>query len=149
MNEIADSVTYDTAILEWLRVGVAQAVGAEFAASLKFETLRDEVCGQIIHRLSAQVLADQLPPERVERTETVTFEAPATWWQAWKAEHPTVWRGWLARRWPVRMREEKRTAILTVDLRRYWTYPEQRFVRAEFGRPVRVATFDASARWAA
>lgn len=135
-------------MFEWLKVGVTNAVSAELAASLKFETLRDEVCDQIIYRLTAQVLADQLPPERVERSSSATFDVPASWWQAWKAEHPGLWRGWLRRRWPALTAEHTRTMTLSVDLRRYRVYPEQTAVLPQyFGRPVLVATSDTSVRW--
>jgi hypothetical protein len=143
-----EPVSHDQIILDQIKVGVTHRVTRQVAESLRIETWRDDLVDGLVYGLSAYVLAHQLGPDRIEREESTTFIRPATWWQAWKEEHPRVWRGWLARRWPVRTLTATRTLTLTVDLRRYRTFPLATInYPAALGRPVNVLIPSSSLRW--
>lgn len=90
-------------------------------------------------KLETQVLTDRLPPVQVTESLVVEFQRPATWWEHLKDTYRGRW--WmrrLVRRRPPRFEVVKRTAEVTVDLRRFRTYPRADVVPPEpvFGRPV-------------
>lgn len=147
-READAAATFQTATLEWIKAAGVAHLSPYLIESLDLRAeVVPELGRQLVAQLTAHVLADKLPPERLERSETVTLDVPATWWQAWKAEHPRLWRGWLAERWPVRMITHERTARLVVDLTRYVTYPEQHHLSPKLGDFVRVALVDSRVDW--
>lgn len=133
--------------LDWLKVGAQASLPRHLVDSLDFSVERDRMRDMLTARITAQLLAERLPTEHIETTVSPAVPVPATWWQHWKAEHPRVWRGWLARRWPVRTRDITMTATLRVDLTRYWTYPRQSMVSASFGEPVRAMVYEHATKW--
>jgi len=152
MSRPADSdpqvAALQTITLEWVRSASGLPLSRALLDQADLRVVAAEVGRHLVVTLAAHVLADQLPPERFERAETVTLDVPATWWQMWKLQHPRLWRGWLAERWPVRSTVRERTATLAVDLTRYVTYPEQhQFSGMEMGRPVRVAMLSDRVDW--
>lgn len=93
--------------------------------------------------IGAFVLAEQLPPARVEDVQRIEVQVPDGWWETFRHEYRGRWwmRRWVARR-PVRLRSEVRVARLTVDLRRYWTFPRSQITLPELGKPVRVVQWE-------
>jgi hypothetical protein len=134
--------SYDTIQLDRLEVGFRQRLGAHTLESMRLEHHEDRLTLDLIRSVTAEVLAEKLPPERVERSQTFGIDFPASPFQHWKQKHATRW--WLrrfVRRWPVRTERLTREARLTVNLERYRTYPEANYVLPpdKFGAPYRVA----------
>lgn len=101
-------------------------MGGFMQANLKFTQERDYVLGQMVYELATNVRTHKLPPETVEETGTLACDHPATWWQQWKhdvaAKHWAL--RWIARRWPVRQTRTVHKLTITLDLRRFRTYPD-------------------------
>lgn len=140
-------VPVDTVTLEWIKAAAQAAVSAEFAASIDAKLVH-QTWYRLVHQLTARVLADQLPPEQATTTKVFTFEIPATWWQAFKADHAdSWWLAWLVSRRPVRTRVYRREGRLDIELRRYWSWPKAKVLPSEWGSPVRVSTLDQVVTW--
>lgn len=131
-------------VLERVRVTGQAAIGASVAHGMNVEMWANPLADHLVFAVRTHVLAERLPPVRETATETVAVEVPATWWQAFKAEHGRRW--WLrrhVRRHPVRHRTIERVVTLTVDLRRWQTYPRASFIAdPRFGDAVPVHTID-------
>ncbi len=118
-------------------------LGPSVAATMEFEV------DGMVAAIRARVLAEQLPPEKVERTETVEFEHPATWWEMFRDTYrDRWWMAWSVRRRPVRTLTRTRGVRLEVSLRRFRTYPRATVTIPELGTPVHVAfTEEKAVRW--
>lgn len=139
--------TVDQVTLTWIKSQIANVVTPEFAEGVTANVFRDQVWGGMTHQLVASVLAEKLPPERVAEQKTFTFSVPASPWQQFKSSHAeSWWLRWLVRRRPAAMVTHGFVGELTVDLDRYWAYPEARVARG-MGTPVRVAMFNQTAAW--
>jgi hypothetical protein len=116
-------------VLERMKMGVRQEVGAHVAESLHLEQWVEPMTRNMVVRLTADILAEKLPPERVERSKTVTLDFPASSWQHFKQEHSeSWWLRWLVRRRPVRVQALEQTVTLVVDLEKYRTFPQCNYV---------------------
>lgn len=111
-------------------------VGSFMRDSVSTEVVRE--AGRLWVRLQADVLTDHLPPEQVTESTSVTFQAPASWWQHFKAQHGSArWLSWLVRRRPVRYETEQKTVTVVVDLNRFRVFPQADVpYPAEFGDQV-------------
>lgn len=109
----------------------------------------DPIAQTMVLELQAGLLAERLPPERIEAGEIFIFPVPASPWQQFKALHGTAWwLRWLVRRRPPRIIEHTFRGELTVDLRRWHAYPKATMPdQAGFGTPVRVSEWDRRATW--
>jgi hypothetical protein len=150
----------DRVVLDRLKVSVCQHISPSIAETVEIRTWTERLTEDLVYELRAHVLAQRLPTEQVtesttiEGSETVTWTIPATWWDHWKADHAeSWWAGWFVRLRPPRTAEHSKTmgysrdVTLTVDLRRYRTFPEADYVPpAALGRPVMVALADPP-RW--
>lgn len=121
-------------ILERLRVVAQGCVSrdllerAQYAGrSAEVEVVAEAVWGNVICRLSSEVLAEKL----VDSAETSELEVPATWWQHLKRDH---FPAWFTRRWPVRVAKFRQT----VSFQRHRTYPNASIALPPktFGYPV-------------
>lgn len=120
--------TIDTYTLEWLKLGVQRTVSAEFAESVNAKVFHEVIWGDLVHQLTARVLADQLPPETVTDEHTFFFYIPASPWQQFKDVHADAWwLRWLLKHRPPVMVTHTRYGKLTVDLKRYQVYPQAKF----------------------
>jgi hypothetical protein len=130
-----------TLLLEKLRLGWSVRETFEHREHRRFDARQD-----LEHTLTCDVLSERLPPETVTRTERqhVTVDAPrwATWWDHAKATYAGRW--WAA--WYVRRRPPQTvtvpatgwvTATATVNLERFWTYPEASIRDPNMGTPLR------------
>lgn len=127
LDAMAPSV--EALTLERLKLGLQMRVGAHVLDSLRLERQQDMIYNDLLYRLEASVLAEKLPPEKVERSKVVTLDFPASSWQHFKQEHSeSWWLGWLVRRRPIRYQALEQTATLTVDLERYRTFPQCNYV---------------------
>jgi hypothetical protein len=121
--------SYEALALQRLRIGLEQRIGAQVIESLELHQVEDIFTRSIVTRLTADVLAEKLPPEKIERSKTVALDFPASSWQHFKQEHSeSWWLRWLVRRWPVRIQQLEQTVTLTVDLERYRTFPQCNYV---------------------
>lgn len=87
--------------------------------------------GAFAIQFRTQLLTDELPPERFTARQHVTFEVPASTWQAWKQRHGRRWYArWITERWPARYAPDPEgrgaDAVCTIELARYRTYPQAR-----------------------
>jgi len=141
--------SFETLTLERLEHEVRGSVGAHIHESLK-ASIDEDIWGGLVYRLTADVLAEKLPPKSVARSEHVTFEFPASTWQMFKMNHAeSWWLGWFVREWPVRWNTHKKLATLTVDLERYRTFPQANYVFPNtLGPYVNVAVTRDSLEWA-
>jgi hypothetical protein len=144
---VNEPLTIETFTLEWLKLAAQRRVSAEFAESVTPAVYRDTLWGDLVHQLTARVLADQLPPETVTDEHTFVFPVPGSPWQQFKATHADSW--WL--RWLTKMRpptyvKHYRNGSLTVDLRRYHIYPQAR-VSPQLGQPYRTFVMEKTARY--
>lgn len=123
--------------LELMETVVKRALGADAGVSLA--QAAHLVLDDMVAELRTGVLAEKLPPEKVEHTETVTFEHPDGWWQMFRQQHrDRWWMRWSTRRWPVRFQKHKKTVRLSVTLTRFHSFPEATVRLPELGDPVRV-----------
>lgn len=144
----ASGLDFETLTLEWLKVGLTQRVSAEFADTVSVETWRDALLHQIALAITAHVLAERLPPARVIERREFAFEVPASPWQQLKATHAgSWWLGWLVKRHPVVTVTHRFVGELSVDLSRFWTFPQSRVPRGRFGDPYRALIVSATPSW--
>lgn len=96
--------------------------------------------------LTADVLSERLPPETVTHTERqhISLDVPrwSTWWDHAKATYAgRWWAGWYVRRRPPHTVTVPVagwvTATATVNLERFWTYPEASIRDPNMGTPLR------------
>lgn len=113
---------YPTAWLEELTVGVQYALQdtPQARESLRIRTDRDRARDLLVLRITAGVLAERLPPERLHGVVTVPR------WATWRDHLKDTWRGrwwfaWVVRRWPVRYIDEPVPVV--VPVRSWWKYP--------------------------
>jgi len=141
------ALSVDDVTLEWIKLAATNAVSPEFAETVRADIYRDEVWGRLTHQLTAQVLAERLPSGHVEETKTFTIDVPASPWQQFKQDHETAWwLRWLTKWRPPLLRTHRQSCHMSVDITRYWSYPEARIAR-QLGRPVRVAMLNPVANW--
>lgn len=135
----AVSADVRTRTLQRLIHKVHRAFPANMLSTFDVELIPDHAGRAMVAELHAAVWAEALPPERIDRRVTVTFDVPASWWQHFKHDHRSRW--WLRRlvaARPVRRVTHKRTATFSVDLRRYRTYPAAPFYEPRLGVEVQV-----------
>jgi hypothetical protein len=95
----------------------------------------------MIYEISTQVLTENLPPEEIVQTGSVSIEVPANWWQLLK--HRIGWK-WVLRWWPTKRVTLRVPCTLKVDLRRFRVYPDA-INMPGLGAPV--AHHEMTARW--
>lgn len=121
---------YRTHVLRSRQVAVHAVLPGDFVRdSLAFEAHRNNLFDDMLMRLSAHVLSDQL----VSADEEVTLDVPASWWQHLKLSHAPEW---FKRRWPVVCATWRKD----MHFERHRTYPEADVVlpREKYGHPVYV-----------
>ena len=115
----------DIVTLERLRLASHAEVPAAIAHSMEISQFKDVIFDRLVYKLSAEVLAEKLPPAEVTERTSVSF--PSSSWQLFKEEHAeSWWLGWLVRRRPVRRKAHP--VALTVGFDRYRTFPECNYV---------------------
>ncbi len=91
--------------LERLRLHIARLLPREIARSAQVDARIDELTGDIAMTLSIEILAEKLSSER----RIVSFSAPATWWQFFKAQYfPT----WALRMFPVKQQHKNTEVVM-------------------------------------
>lgn len=119
----------DNLTLERRRYDVQAELGMFTRSSMKLEQREDIFRDRLIYRLTADVLAEKLPPERIERTSEFFWEFPASPFQHWKQKHDrSWWLRWFVARRPVRRVRHAKVATLEVNLERYRTFPQCNYV---------------------
>lgn len=136
--------------LNRIRIAARKRItGADVYRSLKMSVQSDpqpfyDAAEDLVMQIVGEVYKEDLPPEEIKHstevelngTEIARFEVPATWWQHWK--EATAGRWWRRLVWwlrPVRYYEHQTTVpwsgtrrvTCTVDLRRFYVYPESQF----------------------
>lgn len=92
MMKYDDVVPMNEVTLERVRYTVRQQVTRAQLQDMRLEALPDFIGRGLIYQLSVGLAA---------RKADAVVEAPADWWEAFKARW---FRGWLLRRYPVKMR---------------------------------------------
>ena len=111
-------------------------------------SVHESFWGDMVFRLKASILSDDLPPETVEERRFVRYEVPASTWQAFKKRHAGSWylKALVARR-PVRYEPDPdhrgEYAVCKFNLERYRVYPESRLRASDHGRMVRLHDYRA------
>lgn len=119
----------DKLVLERMRVGARQVVGASVVESMRLEQWVEPMSRGLVHALTAEVLAEKLPPERIDKSQTFGMDFPASPFQHWKQKHrDSWWLRWFVQRRPVKTDRYEKTAFLTVDLERYRAFPQCNYV---------------------
>lgn len=106
-------------------------LNTRFGSGVRFRAMVNRAAHDAVIRLETYLLRRTVGTVRHE----VTFECPASWWQALKAEHAPAW---IRRRWPVRMRTEVRT----VNVELYDVFPESKMIVPELGAPIRLCRIE-------
>lgn len=134
-----------TIILERRRYGASLEVGQYVWDQMRFqEETRIDIAERLIHSVCTEVLAERLPPERVEQAETFGFDFPVSPFQHWKQKRAGAW--WLRRfvQWrPVKTERFEMEARLVVNLERFRTFPKADITYPDrLGPYVKVAHLD-------
>ncbi len=141
--------------LDTIKVAVTRRVpGAYMASTVTAEAFWDRTADDVAFQIRAYVLGRKLPTLTRAETRTVSFQAPANWWQHFKADAATwpylgrALAPWLRRRPPV-MTTETRCVRVEVDMHRSALFPEASFLpqHPHLGASVLVCE-DGPARWA-
>lgn len=106
---------------------------------------------ELILQMEAFVLRETLPPETVKQQYTLsTPSVPVTWWDHFKVDKAKqdrwYWR-WLGKLKAPQFAVEVKTVELSVDLRRYWAYPEAQPVPAQYGRAYKQCNYETRLIW--
>lgn len=142
---------YSVVQLEKMKFYAQQYVQEHLAVDAGLEIVTEHALNALCYRLTAEIFADKLPPEKITRTTNMSVEVPATWWQHWKEDHKDKWYGrWIYERYGVDTRTIVEEYELTVDLKRWQTYPEAKIpVDYGYGRAYnnyQIAVFDKGVR---
>jgi hypothetical protein len=136
MTQDLEAVQYVTHQLDMLKVG------AQICTSVRYEIDQDFIRDELVHRLTATVLAEKLADDSYSATEQV----PATWWQHWKqTQRDHRWFQWSPLRWlkPPRTR----TLTVTVQWQRYGTRPYSELSAPRLGPVIYQEMVTPTRRW--
>lgn len=133
--------TQERVALEFKKFGQQIAVDAGILAEMHFTVGQDAAYSflrdEIMVRMVAKILVDDLPPERVTQSTMITVKEPASTWQMWKMRNGDRWFArWLVDRRPVRYHEYKRSVQCEFDLERFRAYPQARVTAPVLGKAV-------------
>lgn len=146
LNDWEDMVMHTT-ILDQARVVSRIQVPSHVWNSATLNVgLLDPIIQDLVLSLESTVLRETLPPEKItEEVLLTTPPVPVTWWDHFKKEKLATerwyWR-WLGKLKPPLYEVSTKTAEVTVNLQRYWNYPDAAPVPTRVGQPVRFATYD-------
>ena len=132
-----------TFTLERRRYGLTMDLGSFTRDSMEFQQREAD---RMVYKLSADVLAEKLPPETINESRIAVWNFPRSSWQHFKLEHSeSWWLGWLVRRRPVQYAVHDKQVTLTVNLERYRTFPQANIAYPpELGPYVNVAYLEKS-----
>lgn len=166
-SDITNQVT-----LSRIRVAARKRImGSDVFRSLKMSVQSEpqpfyDAADDLVMEMVAHIYKEDLPPETVTHSTVVNvggfvtarIDVPATWWQHWKqATAGRWWRHLVPWLRPVRTHEiaitepfhQTRRVACTVDLRRFYVYPESQFgdtMPSGLGS-IRVAKHQVAAFW--
>lgn len=141
-----DDIT--TVILDQVRVHSRLNVDSYLLSSARL-SVQDQTtyfADQLALQLEAFVLQEKLPPEYIVEDYTVsTPPVPVTWWDHFKVEKLNgerwYWK-WLGKLKSPKFTVEVKTVKLSVNLKRFWNYPEAKAVSVQMGKPYKFAQWD-------
>lgn len=129
LNEFFQRQEYEYRYLEAMRVGIrADPLAGRYVGRYSSEAMElRRIFDPMLLELRTFLLTDKLGDKEIREERTVDHECVrfATWWDHWKATYRGRW--WMRwRRWTVRYNIEHHplTARVSVDMSRYWTFPE-------------------------
>lgn len=135
----------ESVVLSALKFRIQRDLGDfEFVAS-SAQLVWENTFDRMVAEIRTAVLAEKLPPHKIERDVPVYFKRPASWWDHFKLDYErSRWVGWLIRRLsPPQTRQETKRVNMVVWLDRFWTYPEAKIPASDLlGRPRRHYTMD-------
>lgn len=104
---------YNEVVLTQLKETAQKVFSGHALVNLKFETWKEETINALVYQLSTHILAEEIE----NRTKTVCFEHPISWWQMFKQQY---FPKYLLKRFPIKT--EKDTRLVT--FKKYATYPK-------------------------
>lgn len=126
-----DEIEIGRVWLETQKLSTRRYITGEFMRNhLRLSQERGDILSsvfdQMVYELSTMVRVHNLPPEEVVESHTLACDRPSSWWQQWKQDVAAKHRllAWMVRRWPVRIVRTMHKLTLTLDLRRFRTYPD-------------------------
>lgn len=146
---------HERVAMQFRKFGQQIAVDAGIMAELNISVSQDAAMSwmrdEIMVRVMAKFLTDDLPPETVVKSTRVDVEIPTSTWQMWKLGHADKWYARrLVKRWPVQYgpHPEGRqvTATCEFNLERYRAYPKARVESPVLGNAVMFHTMR-DVRW--
>jgi hypothetical protein len=128
-------ITDEYHLLQQLRVGAQMHVGAHVVHHMRAEQLRDYVTDSLVYRLTSEVLAEALPPQRCTHVVEWTVPRLASWVDVLVATYRGRWWARLLRlhRRELRYVDEPIRHEVEVVVRDHWTYPQSDRVLPELG----------------
>lgn len=104
-----------------LKFAVHRPIPESVRQTAQMEQMYDTVRDSLVLKMSATVMAEQLPDQTLRGE--VTAPRWATWWDHLKDTYrDRWWFAWVVRRWPVRYIDVPHQ--VHVPLQSWWTYPD-------------------------
>jgi hypothetical protein len=104
---------YNEVVLTQLKEIAQKVLSGHALVNLRLESWKNDVADALVYQLSTYVLAEEVE----NRTKTVNFEYPKSWWQMFKQQY---FPKWLLKRFPVKTKKDTRL----VTFKKYATYPK-------------------------
>lgn len=135
--------TFHTLVLDTIR----RKGACQFTQdSLETVAVYDLMLNRWAVKVGLKLLAEDLGPDKVTKDVTMKIRVPDTWWDHFKMEHLGAWYLRLTR--PVRYREVKKRALVTLYINRYRAFPEAEIADPGLGGPIRVVVpSDTFVKW--
>lgn len=133
-SNILSEPSFERVALERVKIGVSERIPRYVLDNLELGIWEDHAMDTLVTHFRSEVLAKTLGT--AEKSEAVYFEAPASWWQMFKATYAlSWWLSWLVDRWPVRYETHTKWATVTFATQAAFPDATVRFPK-ELGNPI-------------
>lgn len=135
---------YEEIVLVFKKFAQQSLIDEGITSDVDLQVVKEIFGGQAL-RMVAQIMCEDLPPEKVTRSKWVEFPpVPLSAWHMWKEQNRFKWYArWIVKRWPVKYQERQGVEItLSLNLERFRAYPQAKiqFNDDRFGNAVRMHT---------
>ncbi len=115
------------------RISYVEGIGDTIRNSLDFAVWRDHLVDRMVYQLTADVFAEKLAEERIEKTAFFRVDVHASWWQHFKDDVLDRYRltRWFVRWRPVRFKIVESQQTLVADFKQYALFPAADIVTPE------------------
>jgi len=104
---------YNEVVLTQLKETAQKVFSGYALMHLKLENWKNDVADVLVYQLSTHILAEEVE----NRTKTICFKYPKSWWQMFKQQY---FPKWLLKKFPVKTKKDTRL----VTFKKYATYPK-------------------------